>query len=142
MINVSWYFTPGQCCATGELCILSSQPTNRLQHRHADVGGDFFRDGYEFSAYAKTTEDAWKRLIAGYADFIRDGYEYDGVQVRYIWFVNYNDGLGWHEPALRTIIQSLPHIKLGEIVNSNTGHKLDGYMLTFECVGVNEDDDF
>lgn len=130
-----------RCCMTAEVANFANYgeiPDNLVcQHLSERIAGylktnDVYHTSDYIYAKGATSEEAWKNAISKINDLTQD-YSYNGQQVRYFWFVDYNDGTGWEHEELRTIIKEMPGVvKLGKYTNANTANKLIGYMVPFE----------
>lgn len=131
----------GRCCMTAEIANFSACGEISEHHLIARFGVTGARRLSEKqfvttsdTTYAKgeTVEEAWKNAIEGIKDGVQD-YSYNGIQVRYFWFVDYGGDEGWQNDELRQVVKAMPGVvRLGKYRNANTGNMLIGYMVPFE----------
>lgn len=154
MIYVRMETSHAACCMTAEMARfinwgdMDPEQFSREISRHT---AEYLREHNSchmsdyFYGKGETSEEAWKNALEELRKYVQE-YSYNGVQVRYFWFVDYCTGNGYENNELRTIIAASPNVvKLGTHRNANTYNMLDGYMLVIENTngtdGEDDDDD-
>lgn len=151
MVYVRMETSYARCCMTAEMARFINYgdlTPEQFSHEVGFTQAEYLRErnSIKLSDYfygkGETSEEAWKNALEELRQYVQE-YSYNGVQVRYFWFVKYRDEGEYENNELRTIIKDTPNIvKLGEHRNANTYNMLDGYMLVIENTnGTDGEDD-